>query len=114
MGRLKIKSLKYAKKVLLKNSEAIIWIFGLSYLALINPYSPKQLTVCPLDLAGFEHCPGCGLGRSISFIFHGDVTNSIASHPLGILALVLLSYRIVTLIIKNYKASKTLPEVNYG
>lgn len=114
MDRSLKKSIQYAKISLIKNSEAVIWILGLSYLAFINPYNSNHISICPLHLVGFDYCPGCGLGKSVSFIFHGDIYHSLNSHPLGIVALILLSFRIVTLIRKNYKASKTPPEVYYG
>ncbi|HEX7014990.1 MAG TPA: DUF2752 domain-containing protein [Cyclobacteriaceae bacterium] len=71
---------------------------GLAALALYNPDSGKHLALCPLYYAGFDFCPGCGLGRSISYLLHGDVANSLSMHPLGLFALIVLSYRIVQLI----------------
>jgi len=75
--------------------EALFWIAGLVYLAVIDPYASNHLSFCPLHNLGFDFCPGCGLGRSISFILHGDIGGSLAVHPLGIPALGILGHRIV-------------------
>ncbi|HEY2583255.1 MAG TPA: DUF2752 domain-containing protein [Mucilaginibacter sp.] len=51
-----------------------------------------------MKLLGFSWCPGCGLGHSISFLFHGDLNRSFHAHWLGIPALVIISHRIYILI----------------
>lgn len=79
------------------NIEALCWIAGLIFLAAIDPYASQHLSFCPLHNLGFDFCPGCGLGRSISLLFHGDVGGSFRAHPLGIPALVILLARIGTI-----------------
>lgn len=46
--------------------EAFVWILGLAYLFLIHSPGETHFTICPLSNLGFEFCPGCGLGNSIS------------------------------------------------
>jgi hypothetical protein len=46
---------------------------------------------------------GCGLGRSISFIYHGDLMHSLEAHPLGLLALIVIGVRIIQLSKKYFK-----------
>ncbi|MDQ2658023.1 MAG: DUF2752 domain-containing protein [Bacteroidota bacterium] len=68
----------------------------------------SHLTICPFSNAGFEFCPGCGLGRSVSHAIHGDFRESIQVHPLGIFAVIVLSFRIANLTklyIRNYGKS---------
>ncbi len=83
--------------------EAAVWIVALAALALIDPADTSHFTLCPLANAGFEFCPGCGLGRSIAYLFHGDVAASWEAHPLGVFAVIVLSYRIVSLTLKSLK-----------
>jgi hypothetical protein len=78
--------------------EAYFWGIGLVSLFFLDPYSAGHFTLCPLRLAGFDWCPGCGLGRSISFLFSGDFPRSFEAHPLGIFALTILLFRIFTLL----------------
>jgi hypothetical protein len=80
--------------------EALIWFFGLITLALISP-DAGHFTICPLSNLGFDFCPGCGLGHSISLLFRGEFAKSFAAHPLGIFAVIILTYRIIHLT-KNY------------
>jgi hypothetical protein len=76
--------------------EAFTWIIGLIALAVYVPGN-GHFTLCPLSRFGFDFCPGCGLGRSISLFFHGEIVQSFATHPLGIFAVIVLSFRIYTL-----------------
>ena len=81
--------------------EALVWISGLAYLGLIHSPGGTHFTICPLSNLGFEFCPGCGLGNSISYIFKGDFIASVHSHPLGIFALLIITLRIITIIKNN-------------
>src|SRR6478735_5876220 len=77
--------------------EAAIWISGLVALAFLDPAHTSHVTICPIALLGFDFCPGCGLGRSISWLFHGSLQDSLRMHPLGIVALSVLVHRIILL-----------------
>ena len=78
--------------------EAWLWMAGLFALALHDPHTGTHFALCPLHYLGFDFCPGCGLGRSISYLMHGEVVNALSMHPLGLFALIILTYRIVQLI----------------
>jgi hypothetical protein len=78
--------------------EAIFWLIAFISLAYVNPSEENHFTICPLALAGLDWCPGCGLGRSIAYLFDGQIQNSLDVHPLGIFAVIVISYRIVQLI----------------
>ena len=78
--------------------EAFVWILGLAYLLLIHSPGETHFTICPIANIGFNFCPGCGLGNSISYLFNGDVVSSFKSHPLGIFAVIVISIRIFSLI----------------
>lgn len=94
--------------------EAVLWLIGLTYFLFVNPYATQQFTFCPFHNLGLTFCPGCGLGRSISFFYHGDLIHSIKSHPLGIIAFVLISARIIKLFIKMINNFHKSEEVLYG
>jgi len=81
--------------------EALVWILGLLFLLLIHSPGETHFTICPLANLGIEFCPGCGLGNSITYIFQGDFIASFHSHPLGIFALLIISFRIITIIKNN-------------
>lgn len=75
------------------NLEAFIWIAALFMLAFSDPATP-HFSICPLKNIGWDFCPGCGLGHSISWLFRLDVARSFECHPLGMVAVVVLGYRI--------------------
>jgi lipoprotein signal peptidase len=87
--------------------EGIIWIAALFYFAFfVNPFE-THFTICPLANAGFEYCPGCGLGNSISLFFHGYFAESFNTHILGMPALIIIFHRIYSVIKFNLKKEKT-------
>lgn len=95
---------KYLKYI---DFELLAWIGGLIYLAAINPYSTDHFNLCPFKAVGIDFCPGCGLGKSISFIFHGDFYSSFFQHPLGIFAIIVLTTRIYQLIKSKFTTNKS-------
>ncbi|MCK9409332.1 MAG: DUF2752 domain-containing protein [Bacteriovoracaceae bacterium] len=80
--------------------EMIFWCIALAYLAVINPAISGEFSFCPLHNAGFSFCPGCGIGRAISFSLHGEIFASVRTHVLGIPAAAVLVHRIVYLLRK--------------
>ncbi|MBX3009381.1 MAG: DUF2752 domain-containing protein [Melioribacteraceae bacterium] len=93
--------------------ELLFWVGGLIYLLLINPFEEQLFTLCPFHNLGIP-CPGCGLGRSISFIYHGNFIDSFNAHPLGFFALTIILYRIVQLVSNLFNSYKTKNEVSHG
>jgi Protein of unknown function (DUF2752) len=85
------------KKTFDRYFELAFWVAALTCLAFTNPTNQSHFTLCPLRLLGFKWCPGCGLGHSISFLFHGDIKSSFRAHWLGIPALAIIIYRIYVL-----------------
>ena len=96
---------KFIRKI---NLEALAWITGLLYLAFINPASTHHFSFCFFKFLGFDYCPGCGLGLSISYLLHGDFASSFQAHPLGSVALVILTYRIFSLFRRAFLRSITI------
>jgi hypothetical protein len=84
--------------------ELIFWVMALMLLATADPHA-HHFTLCPLANLGITWCPGCGLGRSISALFHGDISASFGFHWFGIPALLLIAHRI-------YQLSKNLIHTN--
>jgi len=96
------------------NFELLFLSGALVYLMFIDPYSEGHLQLCGFNLLGFENCPGCGLGKSISFIFRGDFASSWRSHPLGFAAVLLIIFRVIKLVKVNYQNKSYNSEVGYG
>jgi hypothetical protein len=79
------------------NLEAVIWVAGLVFLAVNSPASDNHFSFCVFKNLGIGFCPGCGLGHSITHIFHLEFYKSFNAHPLGFAALAILIFRIVQL-----------------
>ncbi len=81
--------------------ELIIWAGAIVIFSLSYPKAVDHFTLCPIDNLGFSWCPGCGLGRSISYLLHGELKLSLDQHWFGIPALCILIFRIMQLF-KNF------------
>lgn len=90
------------------NPEVIIWSAALIYLAFLNDADVTHFSICPLSNLGIDSCPGCGLGKSITLFFNGDISGSFNTHLLGIPAVLILTYRIVSLVRFNLLTQKKL------
>ncbi len=77
--------------------EVTFWITSLLLLALMDPGTGTHYSFCIFKFIGIKFCPGCGLGHSISYLFHGELTASLTAHPLGIFAVVVIAFRIYKL-----------------
>lgn len=99
--------------------ELIFWITALVLLAMTEPQKhghEHHFTLCPMANLGIEWCPGCGIGRAITQLLHGNVAKSLEFHWFGIPALLIILYRIIVLIrleIENYKLFKILRRKDY-
>lgn len=89
------KELQSAMRFFVQNLEAFIWITALLFFTVSPLPAGEHFTMCPLSLVGFQHCPGCGLGRSMILLLHGHIKESFNMHPLAVFALVLLVGRII-------------------
>jgi Protein of unknown function (DUF2752). len=85
-------------RTIFKYFELIFWVVSITALATMEPGTDPHYSFCIFKFLGFHFCPGCGLGHSISYLFHGDIKSSFASHPLGIFAVIIILYRIYKLL----------------
>src|SRR5687767_7381344 len=93
-------------KLLTKYFELIFWIASLIWLAIIEP-AADHFSLCIFKWLGIHFCPWCGLGHSISYLFHGNIAASFSSHPLGIFAVAVIIFRIYKLL-KHHLLSKKI------
>lgn len=90
-----------------KNSELMAWTFALTIPFFIDPAATNHFTICLFHHLGFNNCPGCGLGRSIAWLYRGELNHSVQTHFLAIPTVILLGYRILQLTINNPKTATT-------
>ncbi|MEO9004519.1 MAG: DUF2752 domain-containing protein [Ginsengibacter sp.] len=83
-------------KLLRPYLELIAWSATLVLLVLMDT-TESHFSLCIFKLIGIGHCPGCGIGHSISYLLHGDIQKSLDTHPLGMFAIPVLFYRIYQL-----------------
>ncbi|MFM6975835.1 MAG: DUF2752 domain-containing protein [Sphingobacteriaceae bacterium] len=76
--------------------ELPVWIGALLLLALARP-GEHHFSLCPLANMGISWCLGCGLGRAITYLFHGDLYHSWKQHWFAVPALGILVFRIIGL-----------------
>lgn len=91
----------YAARSVLPETGA--WMLGLLLLAGLEPGGEHLFSLCPVSWVWQSGCPGCGLGRSIAYLFRGEIMSSWQAHPLGVPALLLLSWRVTGLLAHSCK-----------
>ena len=104
--------IQIAGRFVVRNLEAFIWIAALVYFAFSHVVTETHFTICPLNLVGFEHCPGCGLGRSLILLLHGQLTESFTMHPLAIPALFFLIVRIGVIFKNHFRYQQQIEPLN--
>jgi hypothetical protein len=95
--------------------EAACWSVGLLLLALMEPAGEHLFSLCPVSWVLETGCPGCGLGRSIAYLFRAEWLASWQAHPLGLPAVLVLCWRIGSLSrqsLRMYKHSSN--KTNHG
>lgn len=69
-------------------------------MGVMDPNADQHFTVFLPDLLFDIKSPGYGLGHSISFLFRGDLYQSMEAHYLGPLAVLIILHRILYLFFK--------------
>ena len=82
--------------------ELFFLVASLLFLALSDP-GKEHFSLCIFKLSGFNHCPGCGLGHSITWFFHGELAKAYENHFFGIPAVLIMLHRIIQLVRKNLR-----------
>ena len=86
------------KTLFKKYFELTVWSTALILPAVMPADTDPHFSLCIFKFAGIDFCPGCGLGHSISYLFHGNFQASFSSHPLGIFAVIIILFRIYKLL----------------
>lgn len=88
--------------------EAVMWLSGVAALALMSPEGEHLFSFCPFSWMWERGCPGCGLGHGIAYLFRGEWQASWNAHPLALPALILLLWRSVQLLRRQYRYTKLI------
>jgi hypothetical protein len=96
-----------------KNFELIFWLTALLSLAIFDP-AQSHFSLCIFRLLGITWCPGCGIGHAISWLLHGDLQASLKAHWLGLPALMVIFYRIYSLILLQMFTFRKLNLKDHG
>lgn len=80
----------------MRYSEPAIWTAALIALWFTYPSGDDGITLCIFHHIGITWCPGCGIGRSMAHLMHGNVAASLQAHWFGFPALIIIGFRILT------------------
>lgn len=83
--------------------EALLWLVGLTLLALMDPKGNHLLSLCPFSWVLESGCLGCGLGHGVAFLARGEWRASWEAHPLAAPAVLLLLWRCGRLLYFHYR-----------
>ncbi|WP_407426934.1 DUF2752 domain-containing protein [Arcticibacter sp.] len=77
--------------------ELSFWLTVICLFGTADLDSAPHISLCPLSNSGWHWCPGCGFGRSLIAILHGDFVRSFDYHWFGLPGIFILFQRIVSL-----------------
>lgn len=60
--------------------------------------SGNDMGFCPFRYITGIPCPGCGMGRATNLLFHGNLIDSLAMHPLAIAFLIACGVAVVWIV----------------
>ncbi len=63
------------------------FLLVLLVLVFVDPRTARLAPVCPLHYATGLHCPGCGTGRALHALVHGDVVRALRMNALAVAAI---------------------------
>ncbi len=56
----------------------------LAVLVFVDPRTARFAPVCPLHVTTGLHCPGCGTGRALHALVHGDLARALRLNVLAV------------------------------
>src|SRR5688572_26597726 len=92
--------------------QALSWTVVLAVLYFMDRGSTSG-SLCLFRFLGLEHCPGCGIGHSISEALHFNLSKSFETHVMGVPAAFFLVLYIIRTFISSIKQSTHGPENAY-
>jgi hypothetical protein len=63
------------------------FLLVLLVLGFVDPRTSRLAPVCPLHWATGLHCPGCGTGRALHALVHGDLSLALRLNALTVAAI---------------------------
>ena len=92
--------------------QALSWTLVLGVLFFMDRSSTAG-SLCLFRFLGWENCPGCGIGHSISEALHFNFSKSVDAHIMGLPAAFFLILFIIRTFISSIKQSTHGPENAY-
>lgn len=86
------------------------------FIGLTTPDITAKPTLCPILRLYGVPCPGCGLTKSVIFLYQGDIVASIGFHVLGIVIVAILFLMLLLAIIDwigNYSLFDKFSELTF-
>lgn len=97
-----IRHRNYIKKAFFLHFEWVA-LLGMLMMAVAIDTTTTGPSYCMLKNLNIDFCPGCGLGRSMALAAQGSFQASFQMHPMGVIAIPTLLYRIINLLFRNYQ-----------
>lgn len=81
-----------ARALLVPLGTAVAGAAAAAVMSRVDPMGPGPYPVCVFHAVTGLYCPGCGSGRAVYALLHGDVATALARNPFAVVAIVYLGY----------------------
>lgn len=82
---------KLLERLLGRREQALLalgaFLLVLLVLVFVDPRAARFAPVCPLHFTTGLHCPGCGTGRALHALVHGDLSRALRLNALAVAAM---------------------------
>jgi hypothetical protein len=89
-------------------TAGLVLCAGGVYLYLFNPAGSGVYPLCPFHALTGLHCPGCGTGRALYQLLHGNVWAAMRLNPLAVVLLPPVAYGMLSVALQ-FVGLKRLP-----
>ena len=82
---------EFARRLLGRREQALLalgaFFLVLLVLVFVDPRTARYAPICPLHATTGLHCPGCGTGRALHALVHGDLPLALRLNALTVAAI---------------------------
>ena len=88
----------------IKHIMGVVMVLAIPFfIGWMSPNIADRPSLCPVMVFWHIPCPGCGITKSVIFLYRGNIPLSIHYHPFGIILVIILIILLILSVIDTIK-----------